>query len=286
MKRVFILFMAFVSGIAFLNQISNVARAADFKIGVLYPFSGTLAKFGEENYIGLEFARDIINERGGVLGSKITYVKGDANSTTAAVAEAERLITQDKIKVIMGTYSSTLSAAASEVAERNRVIYWEIIGVGDALTDRGFQYYFRLNSKGSELGTGAVEYLVEEAAPKIKVKAKDFKEIRGACPWDIPRWDEKTEGMAKCTMCIDRIKEGLLPACVKTCPTGTMNFGDRDKMLEMAQQRLKEVKILNPKAELLNYEFVRTIFLVIDDPKKYHKFASADAPVLASTLVG
>jgi branched-chain amino acid transport system substrate-binding protein len=175
MKRVFILFMAFVSGIAFLNQISNVARAADFKIGVLYPFSGTLAKFGEENYIGLEFARDIINERGGVLGSKITYVKGDANSTTAAVAEAERLITQDKIKVIMGTYSSTLSAAASEVAERNRVIYWEIIGVGDALTDRGFQYYFRLNSKGSELGTGAVEYLVEEAAPKIKVKAKDLK---------------------------------------------------------------------------------------------------------------
>lgn len=175
MKRVFILFMAFVSGIAFLNQISNVAQAADFKIGVLYPFSGTLAKFGEENYIGLEFARDIINERGGVLGSKITYVKGDANSTTAAVAEAERLITQEKIKVIMGTYSSTLSAAASEVAERNRVIYWEIIGVGDALTDRGFQYYFRLNSKGSELGTGAVEYLVEEAAPKIKVKAKDLK---------------------------------------------------------------------------------------------------------------
>ena len=118
--------------------------------------------------------------------------------------------------------------------------------------------------------TGAVLY-----NPKVKVKEKDFKEIRGACPWDIPRWDEKTQGMAKCTMCIDRIKEGLLPACVKTCPTGAMNFGDRSKMLEMAQQTLKEVKTKNPKAELLNYEFLRTIYLVIDDPKKYHKFASA-----------
>ncbi len=119
--------------------------------------------------------------------------------------------------------------------------------------------------------TGAVLY-----NPKIKVKAKDFSQIRGACPWDIPRWDEKTQGMAKCTMCIDRIKHGLLPACVKTCPTGTMNFGDRSAILDMAKKRLDEVKPMYPKAELLNHEFVRTIFLVIDDPKKYHKFASAE----------
>ena len=130
--------------------------------------------------------------------------------------------------------------------------------------------------------TGAILY-----NPKEKVKEKDFKEIRSACPWDIPRWDEKTQGMAKCTMCIDRIKDGLLPACVKTCPTGAMNFGDRNKMIEMAQQRLKEVKTKYttkyPKAELLNLDFVRTIFLVIDEPKKYHKFAAVeDTAVIAS----
>lgn len=125
--------------------------------------------------------------------------------------------------------------------------------------------------------TGAVLY-----DPKVKVKAEEFKRIKDSCPWDIPRWDDKTQGMAKCTMCIDRIKEGLLPACVKTCPTGTMNFGDRDKMLEMAQQRLQDVKKMYPKAQLLNYDFHRAIFLVTDDPAKYHKFASADTTILAS----
>ena len=117
--------------------------------------------------------------------------------------------------------------------------------------------------------TGAVVY-----DKKVKVKAADAKQIRESCPWNIPRWDEKTQGMAKCTMCIDRIKEGLLPACVKTCPSGAMNFGDRDEMLDMAQSRLKELKAKYPKAQLLNADAVRTIFLVIDEPQKYWKHAA------------
>lgn len=111
--------------------------------------------------------------------------------------------------------------------------------------------------------------------PKMKVRAADAKAIRESCPWDIPRWNDKTGGMAKCTMCIERVKENLLPACVKTCPTGAMNFGDSDRMLEKAQKRLKELKAMNPKAQLLNPESVRVIFLVIDEPQKYHKFALA-----------
>lgn len=116
--------------------------------------------------------------------------------------------------------------------------------------------------------TGAVLY-----NPKVKVKPADAKAIRESCPWDIPRWDEKTQCMAKCTMCIDRVREGMLPACVKTCPTGAMNFGDRDVMLEMAKKRLEQVKKLYPKAQLLNADFHQTVYLVIDEPQKYHKHA-------------
>lgn len=109
--------------------------------------------------------------------------------------------------------------------------------------------------------------------PEVSVLPADFKRIREICPYDIPRRNETSGGMAKCTMCIDRISQGMLPACVKTCPTGAMNFGNRDAILEMAAERLEVVKKVHPKAQLVKSKFVRVIFLLTDDPEKYHRFA-------------
>ena len=117
--------------------------------------------------------------------------------------------------------------------------------------------------------TGAVIF-----SPRVRIKMEDFNEIREACPYDIPRISGMRV-MGKCTMCFDRIKEGILPACVKACPTGTMNFGDRKDMLEKANKRLDEVKKTYKDAMLANPDDVRVIFLLVDDPKKYHKFAVA-----------
>jgi Fe-S-cluster-containing dehydrogenase component len=69
----------------------------------------------------------------------------------------------------------------------------------------------------------------------------------------------------------------LLPACVKICPTGTMNFGERDAMMKLAKERLTAVKAKYPKAQLLDADQVRTVFLVVDDPAKYHEKAVASA---------
>jgi formate dehydrogenase iron-sulfur subunit len=76
-------------------------------------------------------------------------------------------------------------------------------------------------------------------------------------------------------MCIDRVENGLLPACVKTCPTGAMNFGNREEILAMARKRLAAVKKTDTKAKLLDPDDIRVIFLVTEDPKLYHKFAMA-----------
>jgi formate dehydrogenase iron-sulfur subunit len=115
--------------------------------------------------------------------------------------------------------------------------------------------------------------------PAVKVSPEAFKGIREFCPFDIPRHDEQTGAMAKCTMCFDRVGEGLLPACVKSCPTGTMNFGDRDAIRKMAQKRLDEVRKVHKRASLIVPESVRVIFLVKDYPEKYHKFASRETEV-------
>jgi formate dehydrogenase iron-sulfur subunit len=118
--------------------------------------------------------------------------------------------------------------------------------------------------------TGAVIF-----NPKVKIKPADFKEIKESCPYDVPRYNAQTGIMTKCTMCFDRVKEGLLPACVKTCPTGAMKFGDRKAVIEMAEKRLAEAKKQFKDALLADANDVRVIFLLADDPKKYHKSAVA-----------
>jgi formate dehydrogenase iron-sulfur subunit len=115
--------------------------------------------------------------------------------------------------------------------------------------------------------TGAVVYTE-------KTKEAPFDEVKASCPYDIPRQNAKSNTV-KCTMCIDRISNGLKPACVQVCPTGTMNFGERSEILKMASERLAVIKPKYPKAQLLDADQIRVIFLVTDDPRKYHKNAIA-----------
>jgi len=100
------------------------------------------------------------------------------------------------------------------------------------------------------------------------------QEVIEACPYNVPR-AARDGTLAKCDMCNDRVRNGLLPACVKTCPTGAMNFGDRDEMLVMARRRLATVKKIRPKAKLLDPDDVRVIYLVTEDPMLYHSCAVA-----------
>jgi formate dehydrogenase iron-sulfur subunit len=113
--------------------------------------------------------------------------------------------------------------------------------------------------------TGAVVY-------NEKTKKMPFKDV--LCPYGIPQQNPKTKVLAKCTMCFDRITNGMIPACVKSCPTGSMVFGDRDKILDMAKKRVAELKKTYPKAMAINPDDVRVIFIVTDDPKKYWKSAA------------
>ena len=108
-----------------------------------------------------------------------------------------------------------------------------------------------------------------------RTKLLDAEEIRGACPYDIPRLDAASGATTKCNMCHDRVVNGLLPACVKTCPTGTMHFGDRKDMVELAMKRLEEVRKTKPRAILADMADVRVIYLCETHPAAYHKNLSA-----------
>lgn len=161
-----------VGGLALGQALPRLGEAADIKIGALFPYSGPMALLGEETFRGAELAREMINEQGGVLGARIVYAKADAPDATAATSEAERLINVERIKVILGSYSSALSYAASEVTERNKVIYWEQGAIADPITERGFKYLFRVLPRASQFGEMAAEYAANVVGPTLKIDPK------------------------------------------------------------------------------------------------------------------
>ena len=66
------------------------------------------------------------------------------------------------------------------------------------------------------------------------------------CPFDVPRLTEANlwgKGKAtKCLFCQDRVTNGLIPACAKACPTGAIEYGDRDELVAKGKERVETLK--------------------------------------------
>lgn len=162
---------------------------------------------------------------------------------------------------------------------------WKLVRFADGANGDGKPYWYFFTdqcrhclSPGCMAAAEKEEIVQDEKTGAVlftaKTKDLDFKATLEGCPYNIPRQDPKTKSMSKCTMCFDRITNNQIPACVKSCPTGTMVFGERDKILEMATKRVEELKKTHPKAEAINANDVRVIFVVKDDPKKFYQFAA------------
>jgi len=152
------------------------AAAQDvWRIGTILPLTGPQAKNGIKNFDGIKIATDMINETGGVLGKKVVLVSADASEPQAAASEANRLITNEKLTVIVGTQSSSLAMAATVVAEQNKVFYLENEGVSSQITGRGFKYVFRTTFSGDMMANQMVDYAVQVLAPKLNKDAKSLR---------------------------------------------------------------------------------------------------------------
>lgn len=154
---------------------SAPARAADVKIGALYPFSGGLALLGDESFRGAQLAVDERNAAGGLNGNKIVLVKADAVDANQAVGEARRLTSVENVVAVFGSYASGVSSAATQVTELAGVPYFELGAVADTITGRGFKYVFRSNPTAKNLAERSIEAIVKVVAPQLKIDPKALK---------------------------------------------------------------------------------------------------------------
>ncbi|MBS4022620.1 MAG: ABC transporter substrate-binding protein [Dethiobacter sp.] len=150
-------------------------NAEPIVIGTIFPASGPMAVNGQMTFDGVDIAREMVNERGGINGRMVNFVSADAPDATAATQEAERLITTRNVKMIIGTQASGLSLAATAVSERNKVFYWEVEGIADGITDRGFKYVFRPTFRAKQMAEQMLDFTQNVVAERLGKAPKDLK---------------------------------------------------------------------------------------------------------------
>lgn len=112
-------------------------------IGTSLPLTGQFSQPGGEAKRGYEIWRDKVNAAGGLLGRQIDLrVTDDASSQDTIIADYTKLITQDRVDLLLGSFSSLLNYAASAVAERNQMLYVEPAGGAPNMFTRGFKMLF------------------------------------------------------------------------------------------------------------------------------------------------
>src|SRR5690242_10073087 len=157
--------------VAILAASGGLASAQDtIKIGVTQPLTGAFAASG--NYVaqGAKIAEDEINAAGGVLGKKIQLIIEDNKSNpTEAVSTVEKLITKDKVPVLIGAWSSTLTLAVMPKLEEYKVPMIVETSSSGKITTSGNPYIFRI-SPTSAMEAKAFQPLVK----KMGIKKASF----------------------------------------------------------------------------------------------------------------
>lgn len=142
------------------------ASAQDVKIGVLYALTGPQGQIGLDSVAAVRTAMEIVNEgldlplrlagnKGlrGLKGGKVSIVVSDhQGKPEIGQGDAERLINQDKVHALFGAYFSSVTATASQVAERAGIPMVCGTSTSPALNRRGFKYFFRTTPTDEHFG--------------------------------------------------------------------------------------------------------------------------------------
>ncbi|MFJ6392873.1 amino acid ABC transporter substrate-binding protein [Streptomyces sp. NPDC091972] len=125
------------------SSTSTHSTSGPITIGMSLPLSGAIADISKDGYRGYQEWADELNAHGGLLGRKVKLVVlDDAFQQNTALADYNKLIAQNHVDLLLGTFSSFLNLPVAQVAERNKYVYIEPSGGADSIFARNFKYLF------------------------------------------------------------------------------------------------------------------------------------------------
>ena len=130
--------------------------------------------------------------------------------------------------------------------------YWNLIKFNEVSNDDGsFQWLMRKHQCMHCADPGCLAACPADGAiVQYSNGIVDFEEAHcigcqfcvSGCPFNVPKFNPSTKKVYKCTLCSDRVGQGLEPACIKSCPTGCLHFGTKEDMLQLANKRVVQLQ--------------------------------------------
>lgn len=169
-------------------------------IGAVYPMTGDLADSGKTMQQEIDMAVEEINEAGGIDGQEVEVIYGDSKGDSATgMTEAERLITQENVDVLIGCYQSGVTVTVAQIAEQYGVPLITANATSDALTANGYQYFFRLAPTNMMFVRDMVDFIKDASEKDSNVAGKsvavftDNSEVgQQTCEW-AKYWAEEND---------------------------------------------------------------------------------------------
>jgi branched-chain amino acid transport system substrate-binding protein len=136
------------------------------RVGAIYPLSGTQGMGGIDEYHGVRVAAELVNAEGGIGGRPLVLDQVDVPEADAAPGAVKALADRG-VKLVLGSYGSTISSPAATAAAGHGPLFWETGAVGKLAGPGGGDLVFRVAPTGGLLGRGAIRFVADQLAPKL-----------------------------------------------------------------------------------------------------------------------
>jgi branched-chain amino acid transport system substrate-binding protein len=143
------------------------------KIGCITPLTGEGATYGAATKKGLELAKEEINAKGGIGGKPISIIyEDDQMSPRVATNAIQKLMSVDKVPIVIGAFGSSVTLAIAPIAERGKTVLFSASSTADAIKDSG-DYIFRNvppnRGQGNTAASFALNHLHAKTASIFKM---------------------------------------------------------------------------------------------------------------------
>jgi branched-chain amino acid transport system substrate-binding protein len=138
------------------------------RVGLMYPMSGSQGPGGLEEERGAALAATLVNHRGGIAGRPIELVPLDVPEADAVPAAIQTFASKG-VRLVVGSYGSTISAPAAAQASARGMLFWETGAVGELFlpTDQQGDLVFQVAPSGAVLGRSAIQFVADHIAPSL-----------------------------------------------------------------------------------------------------------------------